>query len=78
MLNTGDKSKVVILRRQPDGTLSPIPVNIKDIERGRAKEMAFIVPGDQIIVPGNKLKAIKGIMDLMSIVSFARLFTGGW
>jgi polysaccharide export outer membrane protein len=78
VLNTGDKSKVVILRRQPDGNLLPIPVNIKEIERGRAKEMAFIVPGDQVIVPGNTFKKVKSVMDLLSIVSFARLFTGGW
>ncbi len=76
ILNTGDKSKVFILRRQSDGNLSPIPINIKDIERGRAKEMAFIVPGDQVIVPGNKLKTFQQIMSFTSIISFARLFTG--
>lgn len=76
VLNTGDKSKVFILRRQADGNLQPIFVNIKDIERGRAKEMAFLVPGDQVIVPGNKLKAWQNIMSLMSVVSFARVFTG--
>jgi polysaccharide export outer membrane protein len=77
VLNTGDKSKVFILRRQPDGTLHPLPVNIKEIERGRAKEMAFLVPGDQVVVPGNTLKKLKQIMDLTSVVSFARVFTGG-
>jgi polysaccharide biosynthesis/export protein len=78
VLDTGDKSKVMILRRQADGTLQPIRVNIKEIERGRAKEMAYLVPGDQVIVPGNSFKKFKGIMDLLPIVSFARIFTGGW
>jgi polysaccharide export outer membrane protein len=78
VLNTGDKSKVMILRRQADGTLRPIRVNIKEIESGRAREMAFLVPGDQVIVPGNTFKKLKGIMDMLPIVSFARIFTGGW
>jgi polysaccharide export outer membrane protein len=77
VLTTGDKSKVFVLRRQADGSLRPFPVNIKDIERGRAKEVAFLSPGDQVVVPGNRMKKIKEIMDLASIVSFARIFTGG-
>jgi polysaccharide export outer membrane protein len=77
VLNTGDKAKVFILRRQADGTLAPIPVNVKDIERGRAKEMAFLVPGDQVVVPGNRLKSVQKVMSLLSVASFARVFTGG-
>jgi len=76
ILNTGDKSKVFILRQQADGNVRPIPVNIKEIERGRAKEMAFLVPGDQVIVPGNRFKKIKQWSELLSIVSFARIFSG--
>lgn len=78
ILNTGDKSKVFILRRQTDGSLGRVFVNIKEIERGRAKEIAFLVPGDQVIVPGNSLKKWQQIMSLASVISFARLFTGGW
>ncbi len=78
VLNTGDKSKVFIVRLKPDGMPMQIPVNLKDIERGRAKEMAFLVPGDQVFVPGNKLKSFQQIMSFTSILSFARLFTGGW
>jgi polysaccharide export outer membrane protein len=77
VLSTGDKSKVFVLRRQADGSLRPFLVNIKDIERGRAKEVAFLSPGDQVVVPGNRMKKVKEIMDLASIVSFARIFTGG-
>lgn len=78
VLNTGDKSKVFIVRLKPDGLPMQIPVNLKDIERGRAKEMAFLVPGDQVIVPGNKLKTFQQIMSFASVISFARLFTGGF
>ncbi|HUQ31597.1 MAG TPA: polysaccharide biosynthesis/export family protein [Pyrinomonadaceae bacterium] len=78
VLNTGDKSKVVILRQQADGNVRPIFVNVKNIERGRAKEMAFLVPGDQVVVPGNSLKKWKQVMDLLPVISFAKIFTGGW
>jgi hypothetical protein len=78
VLDTGDKSKVMILRRRADGTLNPIRVNIKEIERGRAKEMAYLAPGDQVIVPGNTFKKFKEVMNLLPILSFARIFTGGW
>ena len=78
VLETGDKSKVVILRQQADGNVRPIFVNVKKIERGQAKEMAFLVPGDQVIVPGNKLKIVDRVLKMIPILSFARIFTGGW
>jgi polysaccharide export outer membrane protein len=78
VLNTGDKAKVVILRQQADGNVRPIFVNVKNIERGRAKEMAFLVPGDQVIVPGNRLKKWKAVMDMLPVLSFARVFAGGF
>ena len=78
VLDTGDKAKVVILRQQADGNVQPIFVNVKQIERGRAKEMAYLVPGDQVVVPGNRLKTWKRVMDLLPVLSFARVFTGGW
>lgn len=77
VLNTGDKKKVYILRRQLDGSLRPIPINVKAIERGQARETAYLVPGDQVIVPGNTFKKIQSIMSLLPIVTFARIFTGG-
>lgn len=77
VLETGDKSKVVILRQQADGNVRPIFVNVKKIERGQAKEMAFLSPGDQVVVPGNKFKILDKIMKLIPVLSFARIFTGG-
>lgn len=77
VLPTGDKSKVVVLRRQSSGMLSPIAVNVSAIYKGRAADNTYLVPGDQIVVPGNKLKTLQKIMGFTSILSFARIFTGG-
>src|SRR4030095_8423746 len=77
VLQTGDKSKVVVLRRQANGVLSPIAVNVSAIYKGRAPDNTYLVPGDQIIVPGNKLKTLQKIMGFTSVLSFARIFTGG-
>lgn len=77
VLQTGDKSKVVVLRRQANGVLSPIAVNVSAIYKGRAPDSTYLVPGDQIIVPGNKLKTLQKIMGFTSVLSFARIFTGG-
>jgi polysaccharide export outer membrane protein len=77
VLPTGNRSKVVVLRRQPTGLLSPIAVNVSAIYKGKAPDNTYLVPGDQIIVPGNKLKTLQKIMSLSPIMSFARIFTGG-
>lgn len=78
VLSTGDKSKVVVLRRQNDGTLSPIAVNLSSIYKGKAPDSTYLVPGDQIVVPGNKLKKWQQIMSFTSVLSFARVFGVGW
>lgn len=77
VLQTGDRSKVVVLRRQVNGNLARIPVNVSAIYRGKAPDITYLVPGDQVIVPGNKLKTIDKVMSYFSILSFARIFTGG-
>ena len=74
VLTTGDRSKVVVLRRGPDGMLAKIPVNVAAIYRGKAPDTTYLVPGDQILVPGNKLKTFDKIMRFTSILSFARIF----
>lgn len=76
VLPTGNKSKVMVLRRQPTGVLAPIEVNVAAIYKGRVPDSTYLVPGDQIIVPGNKLKTFQKIMSLSPILSFARIFTG--
>jgi protein involved in polysaccharide export with SLBB domain len=77
VLSTGDRSKVVVLRRQADGNLTPIAVNISAIYKGKAPDVTYLVPGDQVIVPGNKLKSMQKIMTFFPILSFARIFAGG-
>ena len=74
VLGTGDKSKVMVLRRQADGQLAQIPVNVSAIYKGRVPDSTFLVPGDQIIVPGNKLKKFQQIMGFANVLTFARVF----
>jgi polysaccharide export outer membrane protein len=74
VLPTGDKSKVLVLRRQTDGMLATIPVNVSRIYKGKIADTTYLVPGDQIIVPGNKLKKIQQILGFANVLSFARVF----
>jgi polysaccharide export outer membrane protein len=78
ILQTGSRSKVFVLRRQANGNLTPIPVNISAIYRGQAPDSVYLVPGDQVVVPGNTLKKLQTIMGFTQVLSFARLFTGGF
>lgn len=78
VLPTGNRSKVVVLRRQSSGVLAQIPVNVSAIYKGKAADSVYLAPGDQVIVPGNTLKKIQQIMGVAQIASFARVFTGGW
>ena len=74
VLPTGDRSKIIVLRRQNTGMLAQIPVNVSAIYKGKAPDSTYLVPGDQIIVPGNKWKTMQKIMSLTPIASFARIF----
>jgi polysaccharide export outer membrane protein len=78
VLNTGDTSKVAILRRLPDGRLDRIQVNVKKILQGKIPDDAYLSPGDQVVVPGNTFKKVQQVMNMLPILSFARIFTGGW
>lgn len=78
ILNTGNRKEVIVLRRGQDGRPYPIMVNLKEIETGKVREEVFLVPGDQVIVQGNKIKKWQGLMNSLSIIGFARgIFTGG-
>jgi polysaccharide export outer membrane protein len=78
VLSTGDKSKVVVLRRGPDAVPQPIVVNVSAIYKGKAADNTYLVPGDQILVPGNKLKKWQQIMGFANVLSFARIFGLGF
>jgi protein involved in polysaccharide export with SLBB domain len=74
VLSTGDKSKVVVLRRKSDGFVAQLQVNVSDIYRGKAADNTYLVPGDQIVVPGNKMKKVKEWLGYTSVLSFAHIF----
>ena len=78
VLQTGNRSKIVVLRKQEDGTLKTIPVNLTAVYKGQAPDSVYLVPGDQVLVPGNTLKKLQTIMGFTQVLTFARLFTGGW
>jgi protein involved in polysaccharide export with SLBB domain len=78
VLQTGDKKKVFVLRKQKTGNLAPIPVNISAIYKGQAPDSVYLLPGDQVVVPGNSLKKWQTLTSFLPILSFARLFTGGF
>ncbi len=78
VLQTGSRSKVFVLRRQANGVLTPIPVNVSAIYKGQAPDSVYLVPGDQVVVPGNTLKKLQTIMGFTQVLTFARLFTGGF
>jgi polysaccharide biosynthesis/export protein len=74
VLSTGDRSKIYVLRRQEGGTLASIPVNVSAIYKGKAVDNVYLVPGDQIVVPGNKMKKVKEWLSYTSVLGFARIF----
>jgi protein involved in polysaccharide export with SLBB domain len=78
VLGTGDKKKVVVLHWDADRMIRQIRVDVGAIEKGKAADNYFLSPGDQIFVPGNKWKTVKSVLDLLPIISFARIFTGGF
>jgi protein involved in polysaccharide export with SLBB domain len=78
VLQTGNRKKITVLRKQANGTLAQIPVNLSSIYNGKSPDSVYLVPGDQIIVPGNTLKKLQTIMGFAQVASFARVFTGGW
>jgi protein involved in polysaccharide export with SLBB domain len=78
VLQTGNRSKIFVLRRQANGVLTPIAVNVSAIYKGKAPDSVYLVPGDQVVVPGNTLKKLQTIMGFTQVLTFARLFTGGF
>lgn len=75
VLSSGDKSQVTVLRRQPSGALAPIKVNLSAIYKKGVPDTTYLVPGDQILVPGTKMKKFREIFATFSpMLSFARIF----
>jgi polysaccharide export outer membrane protein len=78
VLGTGNKKKVVLVRHGPDRMLTQQLIDVAAIEKGRAPDNTFLAPGDQIFVPGNRMKTVNKIIELLPVISFARIFTGGF
>ena len=78
VLGTGDKKKVIVLHWDANRMVRQIPIDVAAIEKGKAPDNYFLSPGDQIFVPGNKWKRVESIIKLAPIISFARIFTGGF
>ncbi|MFL6256880.1 MAG: polysaccharide biosynthesis/export family protein [Pyrinomonadaceae bacterium] len=78
VLGTGDKNKVVVLHWDADRMVKQIRVDVAAIEKGKAPDNYFLSPGDQIFVPGNKWKRVESVIKLAPILSFARIFSGGF
>jgi protein involved in polysaccharide export with SLBB domain len=74
VLSTGDRGKVYVLRRQSTGFVAPIVVNVSAIYKGKAPDTTYLVPGDQIVVPGNKMKKVREWLSFTSVLGFARIF----
>ena len=77
ILATG-KKQVVVLHWNADRTMKQIPVDVAAIEKGKAPDNYFLSPGDQIFVPGNRWKTVDKVLKALPVISFARIFTGGW
>lgn len=78
VLGTGNKKKVVVNRRMPDGFLQPRVIDVAAIEKGKQPDNFFLQPGDQVIVPGNRMKTVEKWIRLASMASLFRIFTGGF
>ena len=70
VLNTGDKSGSRVTTERGDRQARSDPVNVSAIYKGKAPDNVYLEPGDQIVVPGNKMKKVQSIMSLTPIASF--------
>jgi polysaccharide export outer membrane protein len=77
VLPTG-KSQVVVIHWDADRMLRTTTVDLAAIRKGKAADDYFLRPGDQVFVPGNRWKKVEAVLKLAPILSFARIFSGGW
>jgi protein involved in polysaccharide export with SLBB domain len=77
ILSTG-KKQVTVLHWNADRTMRQIPIDVAAIEKGKAADNYFLSPGDQIFVPGNRWKTVDKVLKALPVLSFARIFAGGF
>lgn len=78
VLSTGDEKKVAVSRLSADGTRNPVLIDVAAIRKGKASDNYYLRPGDVVVVPGNRYKTVKKVLDLLPVISFARIFAGGF
>jgi polysaccharide biosynthesis/export protein len=70
----GDKSRVMLIRRNPQGGFTQTVINFDQLLSGKT-EIPYLVPGDQIIVPEKKWSLSK-IFDIVGKASAFRILFG--
>ena len=69
----GDREKVAVLRAQPNGQVANMPINMKQVEKGAIRDF-YLVPGDTLVVPGNKFKTAEKVLNLSMMAVWFRVF----
>lgn len=77
ILPTG-KKQVVVLHWNVDRVMERKVIDVAKIMKGTEPDNYFLRPGDQIFVPGNKYKTVKEVLNLLPVINFMRIFTGGF
>src|SRR5439155_17654990 len=72
VLQTVNKRKVYVVRKQTNGNLQPIAVSVSAIYQSKAPDSLYLLPGDQVVVPGNKWKTFDKVASFLPILRFAR------
>jgi polysaccharide export outer membrane protein len=70
----GDKKRVMLIRRSPQGGFTQTLINFDTLLSGKT-EIPYLVPGDQIIVPEKKWSMSK-ILDVVGKASAFRILFG--
>lgn len=73
-LATGSMKKAVIYRNGGAG-YSQLPIDLDAVRKGKTKDID-LEPGDQVFIPGNKMKTFNSILDTVSKASAFRLLFG--
>lgn len=74
-LPTGSMKKAVIYRNNGSGGYSQVAVNLDDVRKGKMNDVE-LQPGDQLFIPGNKMKTFNNVLDTVTKASSFRLLFG--
>jgi protein involved in polysaccharide export with SLBB domain len=76
---TGNSTRVSLLRQHEGGGTQVLTVNVKRILQGKAgpEDNPYLQKGDTVIVHGNLFKKVSKISSLMGIGSFVAFLANG-